>query len=255
MPLRGHLVELRSRSLRVAIALVVAAAAGFWASDLILDVLRTPILELADSRNATLNYTTLSAAFDLRLRIAVYTAVVLTAPVWLWQLLAFCRPGMTRREQQYTLGFLAAAIPLFLAGCVVGVWLFPNIVSVLAAFGSDADSTILDAGSYFDFVVKLVGAAGLAFVLPAILVLLNLLGIVRAATLRRGWRVALVGIVVFSALITPAADLTSMFLLAIPMTALFAAAVAIATIHDRVAARRAVAGAAHDDREPVLAGG
>lgn len=241
MPLHAHLAELRSRSLRAAAAIVLAAGIAFWASDSVLQLLRQPILELATSRNASLNYTTISGAFDLRVQIALVGAVILSTPVWMWQLFAFCRPGMTRRERRNVLGFTAAAVPLFVTGCTVGVLLFPNIVSVLTLFSAAEDSTILDAAAYFDFVTKLVIASGLAFVIPAVVVLLNRLGLVRARTLLRSWRVVLIGVVVFSALATPAADVSSMLLLAVPLTLLFAGAVGIAALHDRAADRQAAA--------------
>ncbi len=64
----------------------------------------------------------------------------------------------------------------FAAGSAFGVLLFPHMVEVLAGFASDQDSSILNAGYYVDFVLKLVVAFGVAFVLPVLLVLLNTLG-------------------------------------------------------------------------------
>ncbi len=111
------------------------------------------------------------------------------------------------------------------------------MVSVLTAFSSDQDSTILNASYYVDFVMKVVLATGIAFVLPVFLVMSNYIGIVSAAELRSSWRVIVVVITLFSALVTPAADVLSMFLVALPMSALFGAALVITTLHDRRAAR------------------
>lgn len=240
MPLAGHLREARRRATRAAVSLLVGIVVGFLLTDQILDILRAPVEELAQSRQASLNYDTVTGAFDLELRIALFTGVIVSSPVWLRELFAYLTPGMTRREKKYVLGFSAAAAPLFAAGCVFGFLIFPRMVSVLVGFSSDQDSTILNASYYVDFVMKIVLATGIAFVLPALLVMLNCLGIVSAQKLRNSWRVIVVVIALFSALVTPAADVMSMFIVALPMTVLFGAAVAITTVHDRRANRSAL---------------
>lgn len=111
------------------------------------------------------------------------------------------------------------------------------MVELLASFADAEDSTLLQASAYVDFVLKIVLATGIAFVLPVFLVMLNLLGILPAHTLARSWRVAIVAIVLFSAMVTPSADVLSMFLIAVPMTALFLTALLIAWLHDRREAR------------------
>ena len=74
---------------------------------------------------------------------------------------------------------------------------------------------------------------GIAFVLPVILVMLNSTGLLSARTIAKAWRVSIVGIVVFAALVTPAADVLSMVFVAAPMVLLFLAALAVAWVHDR----------------------
>ncbi|MBY4401950.1 twin-arginine translocase subunit TatC [Rhodococcus fascians] len=241
MPLAGHMREARRRAIRAAVSLLVGVVIGFATSDRILDILRGPVEELALSRQASLNFETVTGAFDLQLRIALFTGVIVSSPVWLREIVAYLTPGLTRREKKYVLGFSAAATPLFVAGCAFGFTIFPRMVSVLAGFSSDEDSTILNASYYVDFVMKVVLATGIAFVLPAVLVMLNCLGIVSAHRLRRSWRVSVVAIALFSALVTPAADVLSMFLVALPMVTLFGAALVITEIHDRRSSRRAIA--------------
>lgn len=248
MPLADHVREARRRAVRAAVALLVGVVVGYLLSEPILDVLRAPIEEIARDRNASLNYDTITGAFDLRLKIAIFAGIVLASPVWLFEVFAFLTPGMTRREKRYTYGFGLTAIPLFLGGCAFGLVLFPHMVELLAGFSSAQDSTILTASYYVDFVTKVVLAIGIAFVVPVFVVLLNFLGLVSAETIRRSWRVIVVVIALFSALVTPAADVLSMFLVAVPMTALFGAAMAITHLHDRRAVRRQLAAADALDR-------
>ncbi|OIJ23868.1 twin-arginine translocase subunit TatC [Nocardioides luteus] len=233
MPVAGHLREASRRGTRAVVALLIGVAVGFWLSDQILEVLRSPIEQIAQSQDASLNYDTVTGAFDLKLKIALFAGVIGSSPVWLAELFGYATPGLTRRERRYTVGFLAAAIPLFAAGCAFGFLLFPHMVEMLAGFSSTEDSTILNAGYYVDFVMKMVLAIGVAFVLPVFVVVLNLLGLLPSQTLWRSWRAIVVVIVLFSALVTPAADVLSMFLVAAPMAGLFTAAVIITHLHDR----------------------
>lgn len=238
MSLAEHLRELRKRLVISAIAILVAAVAGFILAPYVIDALRIPINQIAEQRNAQIIYTTVTGAFDLRMAIAVTIAIVIASPVWLYQIFAFLVPGLTSREKRYTFGFFFSAVPLFFAGAAAGWFVFPHMVELLTSFSSQEDATFLDARIYYDFVIKLVLAIGVAFVLPVFLVLLNFVGVLSAASIIKGWRVAVLVIALFTALATPAADVISMFLLAIPMVLLYFAAWGVAALHDRGAARR-----------------
>lgn len=238
MSLADHLRELRKRLVISAIAILVSAVVGFFLAPFVINSLRVPINQIAADRHATIAYTTVTGAFDLRMAIAVTIAVVIASPVWLFQIFAFLVPGLTGREKKYTFGFFFSAVPLFFLGAAAGWFVFPHMVQLLTSFSSNQDSTILDARTYYDFVIKLVLAIGVAFVLPVFLVLLNFVGILSAKSILKSWRVAILAICLFTAIATPAADVISMFLLAIPMVLLYFIAALIANVHDRGVARR-----------------
>jgi sec-independent protein translocase protein TatC len=240
MSFGAHLVELRKRLFRAALAIVVCSAGSYFLVDFVLDALRVPLQQIANAsgRTAELNYTTLTEAFDVRLQITITLGIVISSPVWLYQIWAYIVPALKRTEKRYAAGFLGAAIPLFLAGCATGWWVFPHTVQLLAGFASSEDTSIFRTKEYVDFVVKLVVAVGIGFVLPVFLVLLNFIGVLSAASIIKGWRIAVLVIVLFSAIATPASDVVTMFLLAIPMIILYLLAAAVAWWHDRAAARR-----------------
>ncbi len=240
MSLAGHLLELRKRLFRSALGILITAVAGFFLAPLVLDILRQPIVELAEaSRSAELNYDSLTGAFDLRMQIAIYIGIVGSSPNWLYQIFAYVTPALTRKEKRFTFGFFFSAVPLFLLGCAAGFFIFPQIVRVLAGFVPEEDASIILSKYYVDFALKLVVAVGVAFVLPVFVVLLNFMGVISAKGILAGWRWAILLITVFCALATPAADVFAMFLLAIPMVFLYFAAVGVASVHDRVVAKRA----------------
>ena len=241
MPLAEHLDEARRRIIRIGVALTLAVIFAYLCSDQVLDVLRAPVEDIAESRNAAMNYDSITGAFDLKLKIAIFGGVILSSPVWLYQIFAYTAPALTRREKRYAFGSLTAVLPLFAAGCTIGVLIFPRIVELLTGFIPPEDATLLQASYYFDFVLKLVLASGLAFTLPAFVVILNFIGVLPAKVIAKSWRGCVVFITVFSALVTPAADLLSMFLIAISMGILFAVSLCIVWMHDRRKHRRLAA--------------
>ena len=241
MSLAEHFIELRKRLFRAALALAGGAVVGWFLAGPVMDALRGPITEIAKQQNreAMLNYDSITGAFDLKMQMAITIGAIISSPVWLYQIWAFFVPALTRRELKYAFGFFFTAVPLFIAGGVAGWLLVPHIVSLLTSFAPEQDSAIIAAKTYFDFIMKLVIAVGIAFVLPVFLVLLNFVGVLSAKSIIASWRWALILIALFTAIATPAADVLSMFLLAIPMVLLYFAAYGVAWIHDRRAAKAA----------------
>ncbi|ARJ05307.1 twin-arginine translocase subunit TatC [Humibacter sp. BT305] len=235
MSLGAHLVELRRRLFIAALAVLAGMVFGYILSDWVLGALRAPITELAaaQGRDASLNFTDVSAAFDLRLQISFTVGLVVSSPIWLYEIWAFVMPGLKRHEKRYAVGFVLTAVPLFLAGCAAGWFVLPHMVSLLTGFAPEGSTSVLNARDYIDFVLKLMVAIGIGFVLPVFLVLLNFAGVVSAASILKSWRWAVLAITLFTAIATPAADIVSMFLLAIPMVLLFFGAAFIAWLHDR----------------------
>jgi sec-independent protein translocase protein TatC len=240
MSLGSHLIELRKRLFLAALGLVVGMVVGFILSDWVLVALTKPIADLAaeQGREASLNFTDVSSAFDLRIQIAFTVGVVISSPVWLYQVFAFVMPGLKKNEKRYAIGFVLAAVPLFLTGCVAGWYVLPHMVTLLTGFAPEGTTALLTARSYYDFVLKLVLVIGIAFVLPIFLVILNFAGVLSAKAILKSWRIAILAITLFTALATPAADVMSMFLLAIPMLMLYFGAAGIAVLHDRRKSKR-----------------
>ncbi|GAB2453573.1 twin-arginine translocase subunit TatC [Xylanimonas ulmi] len=235
MPLRGHLRELRTRSLWVAVGLAVGALLGWALYDPLLALLTRP-LHLAAStehRDIALNFTALGAPLDIRLKVSLFLAVLVTCPWWLYQVWAFITPGLTARERRYAVGFLGAAVPLFLGGGALAWWVLPHAVNILASFAPEGTSQLVNAQDYLTFVMRLVLAFGVAFVAPVLLVALNLAGVVRHEPLARGWRWAVLAAFVFAAVMTPTPDALTMVLVAAPICALYFAALGVAVWHDR----------------------
>jgi sec-independent protein translocase protein TatC len=233
MSLGQHLIELRNRAMIAAAGIIVAAIGGWFLQPFVWDALSAPIHALADSRNATLNYPSLTAAFDLRMQLTLYIGLVISSPLWLYEIFAFLTPGLTGKEKRYIFGFFFSAVPLFLGGCAFGWYVAPHIVTLFASFAPAQDASILNAGDYLTFMLKLILAVGVAFVTPVFIVLLNMIGIISAASIIKAWRWAVLGSIIFAALATPSTDVVSMLILAVPLVLLYFAAAAFTWVHDK----------------------
>ncbi len=241
MPLREHIRELRTRALLATAGLLVGAVAGWVFYPPLFELLQAPVVALAESRGdlLSLNFGGVATPLDLQIKVSLFAGAIVSSPWWTYQLWAFITPGLTRRERWTTIGFVAAGVPLFLAGGAVAWWLLPKAVGLLTGLTPASSANLIDAQGYLEFIMAMVLAFGLAFLLPVVMVGLNLAGLVRARTWAGGWRWAVLGCFVFAAVATPTADAVSMFTLAVPMCVLYAAAVGLCTLHDRRVARRA----------------
>jgi len=236
MSLGAHLVELRKRLIFAALALLVGMVVAFLIADPIINFITEPVRIIAEKRGddfSALNFGTVTAAFDMRMRIAFSIGIFLSAPVWLWQIWAFIMPGLTRKEVRYTIGFVVAAVPLFFAGCYLGVMIMPHIIELMWSFTPAGATNLYSAQEYYDFIFKLMIVIGISFVLPVFLVALNLAGVMSGRAILKGWRVAIIIATVFAALATPAADVVSMLMLAGILIVLFFAAAGLSLIFDR----------------------
>lgn len=239
MRLAQHLREFKRRFYISGAAFVVAAAGGFFLAGPLLRVLSAPLDTLREMGfNVELNLTNVTEAIDVQMRIAFFLGLIISSPVWLWQMLAFIVPALRTIERRYVFGFIAAAVPLFIAGCATGWFVLPNIIRLFVAFTPDGLTNFMGASAYWDFSLKLVFAVGVAYMLPVIVVFLNLAGVLTGKAILKGWRWAVLAATLFGAFVTPAGDILSMFIIGVPMVVLYFAATGIALLVDRRRAKR-----------------
>ncbi|MBO1750410.1 twin-arginine translocase subunit TatC [Actinotalea sp. BY-33] len=240
MPLRDHLRELRTRVLLAAAGLAVGATLGWFAYGSLIERVQAPLVRIATEREGlvALNYDGLATALDMQIKLSLLVGVLVSSPWWLYQMWAFITPGLTRRERWYGIGFVLAGVPLFLTGAWLAWTVFPLAVELLTGFTPANAVNVLSAQTYLSFLMRMVLAFGLAFLLPVVMVGLNLAGLVAGRTWWAGWRWAVMIAFVFAAVATPTADAISLFALALPICALYFGAVGICALVDRRRARR-----------------
>jgi len=218
MSLIEHLEELRSRIIVVALAIGVAAVAGFFLADPIIVILRSPLPD-----GVELIQTGVAEAFGVTIQIALMTGLAIAMPVILYEIWAFVTPGLTRTERRLVWPLLIAAIVLFAAGLALGYLLIPVAINFLLDFSLPGVRPLLRLTEYIGFVSTLLLAFGVALEFPVVLYLLARLGILSYAFLSRRRRFVALLIVMFAIVITPGDIVIGSMTLAIVMYGLFEA--------------------------------
>jgi sec-independent protein translocase protein TatC len=275
MTLRDHLYELRHRLGLALLIILGGAILGFlwffvrigpisWLGNLVIpslgDLVIGPYCALQGSSTGgprfeidgrcQLLQTRPFEAFMMNFKIGLAAGMVLTAPLWLYQVWAFITPGLYAKERRFALTFVGFASVLFAGGAVLAYLVLPKGLEVLVAFGGDVFTTALAADQYVSFLLALLLIFGVSFELPLLIVMLNRVGVLPYANLKRWRRGLIFGIFVFAAFATPGTDPISMTVLAASMTVLFEIAVQISRIHDRRKARREAAEALEPEGLP-----
>ncbi|QKW10627.1 twin-arginine translocase subunit TatC [Streptomyces sp. NA04227] len=240
MSLAEHLRELRNRLAKAALAIaVVSGVAAFYSEDL-MRFLADPVPRCEEGLGentggacAVVAYTDLLSPFTTTVKVSLMAGIVLSSPVWLYQLWAFVAPGLHRHERKYTYAFVAAAVPLFLGGAWLAYTVMPVSMRVLLGITPDGSANILPMDKILDFSVRMVLIFGGAFELPLLLIMLNMTGMATGRRMLGWWRGVIMGVFIFGALATPTTDPVGMIALSAPIVVLYFMAVGFAMLNDR----------------------
>lgn len=244
MTLMEHLVELRSRLMKCAIALAVGAALGWMLYPAVFDLLIEPLKELSKNPNVQDKLISLdpTEVFFLRIKMSTYIGLILVMPFLLWQLWQFIAPGMYSNERRYAASFVGAATGLFALGATIAYFTLPQALKFLQSVGGDNIEYQYTPQKYLMLIVYMMVAFGLGFQFPIVVVFLQLVGVVTPRQLSEFRRFAIVIIFVVAAVITPSADPISLFALALPMAVFYEVSIVIGRIVARRKATSQVAG-------------
>jgi sec-independent protein translocase protein TatC len=245
MTLFEHLRELRYRLVVSALAILVGMIVAWFFRYQLMDILQRPYFEAIDAlkvknpdASTLLVNINLTSPLTLALKVSALAGVLVTAPFWLYQLWAFITPGLLAKEKKWALIFIGAATPMFVGGVIVGYIVLPKAIAVLLSFTQSGVSNLQDINAYLSFLLRLMLVFGIAFLIPLVVLMLNIVGVIKAKQLSKYRTLVIFGTFVFGAVATPSTDPFSMLALALPMTVLFLAAELIAHILDRRKERR-----------------
>jgi sec-independent protein translocase protein TatC len=185
-------------------------------------------------------------AWNARMMMSVLLGAVVSLPFVSFQIWGFVLPGLHRRERRVVVPVVISSTLLFLVGMAFN-WFFltPQMLRLLAAFGTEHLRANLAVGPLLDFVLKMSLGTGLMFQLPLVILAFTSLGILKPSQVWSKWRHAVIVILILAAAVTPG-DSPSTLVMAAPIIILYFASAIIASVVERVRRRPAPDGAGTD---------
>lgn len=234
MSVLEHLQELRHRIIVAVIAVAVGMVPAWFLWEPFKDLIRAPYCDLLASQPQLAPPTGCDLVFlgavepvIIKLKVVLVIGLVIAMPVVLYQLWSFIVPGLTERERRYAIPFIVSATVLFLLGAFVAYLTLPKALGWMIGFAGSGFVAMLTADKYIGLVVILALAFGISFLLPVVLVFLEMVGILSPQRLAGFRRWAFLSIAVFAAVITPSSDPFSMLALMIPMYVFYEASIIV----------------------------
>jgi sec-independent protein translocase protein TatC len=229
-PLMDHLIEARTRLVRILWCLALFFSFAWFIAQPVLEILLTPLGDAAGRAGhnlADFEAVTLSPLemIMIKLKLCFLIAIAAGFPFIAYQVYAFVAPGLYKKERAAVLPFLFVMPFLFIIGAL-GVYFYVLPLFMDLSFSQEfAGGSIKVAYQaqvkpYYELTISLLTAFGLAFQLPVVLALLARAGVIEASGLRKARKYALAVIIVIAAVMTPP-DPVSWIVLSVPLLALY----------------------------------
>lgn len=213
-----HLIELRQRITKCALALVVGTVIGLLFFTTVFDALKEPLP--ADLKKVLI-YTEMTEMFTTYFKVAILTGAAIAMPVLVYQVFAFVGPGLTRKERRWVFALLPLVSVFFLFGVAFGyLVVLPFAVRYLLTFTTEVQP-LIRVSNYFGFVTTVLFWLGLAFETPLIIYMLAKVKLVTVQRLSRYRKYAILAVFIIAAAITPTPDPFNQTLVAIPLYLLY----------------------------------
>jgi len=242
MSLQEHLRELRTRLFKASVSIVIGTVIAWVFYPQIFEILSQPVNAIveqaqANGRDVRLVLGGVADAFVLQIKVSVVTSMLVTAPLWIYQLWRFITPGLYRKEKLRAYLFAGVATPLFISGAVLAYIFLPVGLNILFGFTPLGVGNYVPVDRYLSFFLRMVLVFGISFLAPLFIVMLNLFDVLEAKAITSRWRLVVLIVFAFAAIATPTGDPVNMTLLAVPVLLLISIATGIAWVNDRRRAR------------------
>jgi len=263
MPLMDHLRELRSRVVKSLIAIVIGMGVALFFSSKTLALVVRPYCEtriegkIGCTGNGLSHELIASGVFDpfnIRVEIAFFSALLVTSPIWLYQLWAFIAPGLYSREKKWAYLFTGTAVPLFVGGAALAYLVMDKGLSYLLGLTPQGVAPLISYNTYLGYFLGMVVGFGIVFELPLVIVMLNMAGILTHERFRKWRRMLIFVIFLISGIVNPSPDPLTMLILGGIAVLLVESAEVFCYFNDKRRAARSpdpYANLADDDLSPI----
>lgn len=223
----SHLIELRDRLLKAAIAWILLFVCLFPFANELYTILAQPLLSKLP-QGGQMIATEVVTPFFVPVKVAMMAAFLVALPFILYQVWAFIAPGLYAHERKLVLPLVLASLILFACGMAFAYFLvFPVVFGFIIGIAPVGVAVMTDIGKYLDFVITMFLAFGITFEVPIVVIVLAMTGIVEVSKLREGRPYVIVGAFVIGAIFTPP-DVVSQIMLAVPLWLLYEVGVIVA---------------------------
>jgi len=243
-----HIRELRNRVLKAALAILTGAIAGWvFLYHPVWRFIERPYCKLPTAvinpagfhgTSCTLFFTGIFDPLLMQLKLSIAIGIIISAPLWLYQIWAFVAPGLHARERRWAYFFAGSAVPLFAIGGTVAYFAMTKGLRFLIHLAPHGSTPLITINTYLGYAMAMLLIFGLSFELPLVFILLNLAGVLTHQRFAKWRRMIIFGVFAFAAVATPSPDPISMLLLAVPCVVLVELAEVFAWANDRRKARR-----------------
>jgi sec-independent protein translocase protein TatC len=241
MPLMEHLRELRNRVVKIALAVIAGASLAAVFYHQIWNFVQRPYCQAVGycKTNVPGHSLVLNGVMDgfyLHIKVAIVAGIVITSPIWLYQLWAFVAPGLYSREKRWTYLFLGSAIPLFGLGCFFAFLAMSRGLRFLIGM-SGGLTDLFTADTYIGYWIAMIIGFGLCFEVPLFLVILNLARVITHERFKKWRRIIIFLVFVFAGIASPSPDPLTMLLLGGTVVVLVEVAEVLIYLNDKRYAR------------------
>jgi sec-independent protein translocase protein TatC len=228
----SHLIELRERLVRALVVYAIACVPALYYSAELYDLLAAPLMANLPE-GARMIATGVITPFLIPMKISFMAGFVVALPYLLYQAWAFVAPGLYSHEKRLALPLVVSSTLLFLVGMLFCYFIvFGKVFAFIQSFAPKSISVAPDIEAYFNFVLGMFLAFGLAFEVPVVVVVLVLTGLVTVEQLREWRGYVIVAIFIVAAVVTPP-DVVSQIALALPMCILYEVGIFVGQIVQR----------------------
>jgi sec-independent protein translocase protein TatC len=220
MPLMEHLRELRNRVIKVVLVIVVGMAVALLYADqtwsFVVHPFCSAVIRGQSGCHRAGDQLVVNGVFDgffLRIKVAFFFALIGTCPIWLYQLWAFIAPGLYAREKKWAFFFVGTAAPLFVGGAALAYLVMDRGLHYLLGLTPAGVLNLPSVDTYLSYFTGMIAGFGIAFELPLLLVMLNVVGILTHERFRKWRRMMIFLIFLVCGIVNPSPDPYTMLLL------------------------------------------
>jgi sec-independent protein translocase protein TatC len=216
LPFSEHIEELKQRSLQLFWFIFLSTCFTFINVRDLVEVLESPLINIKFFQLSPSEY------FLSTIKISFYAGLLFGSPILLAQILLFLLPSLAKIEKKIILPLLIGSLILFVCGLLFSYYLLiPAALMFIFNYNNEVVEPLWSFARYLEFILALFYNTGIAFQIPVIQIILDLLKIVSMQQMLDSWKRVVLGSTIIGAILTPSTDPITQLLLSAAILILY----------------------------------